>query len=238
MQSPVSSRLTRNQGKKMARQSMVMVLFSIMAAGVFFFVLMPKLIDIFFGFLGTGDLSFNQDDQVPPQLPVVLPLPESTKEGTLVVEGYGEPKTKVVVLNNGEKVGEVKVDDEGAFKYDLALTDGENKLTFYGIDDAENESSTTNGFIITLDQEPPALELENLTDGQEILSKSNQNYSIKGKTEARAKLYINDRSVYVDAEGKFQASYFLAEGNNELKFTIEDRAGNKAEKIFNVKFRF
>ncbi len=238
MQSATSSRLTRNQGKKIARQSLGMIIFAIVAVLVFIFILMPKLIGLFFNFIGTGDLSFKEEDTVPPQIPVVLPLPESTKEDQLLVEGYAEAKTKVIILNNSEKVGEVTVDDEGAFEYELILVNGDNSLSFYGIDEAENESTVTTPFTIVQDKEAPTLELENLTNGQEILSKSNQNYVIKGKTEPRAKLSVNERSIYVNADGGFQANYFLAEGDNELKFVMEDRAGNKAEQIITVKFRY
>ncbi|MCC6711310.1 MAG: hypothetical protein IT416_03080 [Candidatus Pacebacteria bacterium] len=238
MQSATSSRLTRNQGKKIARQSLGMIVFAILAVLVFIFILMPKLIGLFFNFIGTGDLSFKEEDTVPPQIPVVLPLPESTKEDQLLVEGYAEAKTKVIILNNSEKVGEVTVDDEGAFEYELILVNGDNSLSFYGIDEAENESTVTTPFTIVQDKEAPTLELENLTNGQEILSKSNQNYVIKGKTEPRAKLSVNERSIYVNADGGFQSNYFLAEGDNELKFVMEDRAGNKAEQIITVKFRY
>jgi hypothetical protein len=238
MQSATSSRLTRNQGKKIARQSLGMIIFAIVAVLVFIFILMPKLIGLFFNFIGTGDLSFKEEDTVPPQIPVVLPLPESTKEDQLLVEGYAEAKTQVVILNNSEKVGEVTVDDEGAFEYELSLVNGDNSLSFYGIDEAENESTVTTPFTIVQDKEAPTLELENLTNGQEILSKSNQNYVIKGKTEPRAKLSVNERSIYVSADGSFQSNYFLAEGDNELKFVMEDRAGNKAEQVLTIKFRY
>ena len=87
MQRTPSSRLARNQGKKIARQSITMIIFSIGVVILFFFVLMPRLIDLFFNFLGTGDLSFNNDDEIAPQIPVVLQLPEATKESKLKVEG-------------------------------------------------------------------------------------------------------------------------------------------------------
>jgi hypothetical protein len=237
MKRTATSRLTRNQGKKMARQSVGMIIFSIATIIIFFFVLMPRIIDIFFRFLGTGDLTFKEEDTIPPQVPVVLPLPESVSDSALLIEGYGEAKTKIIVVNNGEKVDELVVDDDGAFKYEVNLIDGENKLAFYGVDDAENES-TTKEVMVTLDTEAPTLELENLEDGQEILSKENQSYTIKGKTEPNSKLNINERSVYVDSEGNFKTSYYLQEGDNELKFIVEDRAGNQSERTIIVKFRY
>ncbi len=232
-----NSRLTRTQGKKIARQSVAMIVFSIVAVLVFFLVIMPRLINLFFNFLGTGDISFKEKDEVPPQVPIILPFPDSIKDAVLTIEGFAEAKSKVVVVKNGEQTDEIVVDDKGSFEYQLTLTEGENKLSFYGVDEAGNESNTTNDMFINLDNEAPILELENLTDGQEILAKENQNYAIKGKTEPHSKLHINDRSVYVDGEGSFKFSYYLQEGDNELKFKIEDRAGNVTEQTLMVKFR-
>lgn len=237
MKRRATSRLTKSQGKKMARQSVAMIIFSIAAVLIFFFVIMPRVIDIFFRFLGTGDLTFREEDTIPPQVPIVLPLPEAVNEAALLVEGYGEAKTKIVVVKNGEQIDEIEVDSEGLFEYEVELSDGENKLAFYGIDEAENESATKE-VMVSLDTEAPVLELENLEDGQEILSKENQSYTIKGKTEPSSRLNINDRSVYVDSEGNFKTSYYLQEGDNELKFTIEDQAGNQSERTITVKFRY
>jgi len=234
---PVSSRLARSQGKKIARQSAGMIFFSITGLLVFLFILMPRIIDIFFRFLGTGDISFKEVDTVAPQIPIVLPIPESTQESSISIEGYGEAASLVVIINNGESIEEVVVDDEGSFQYDLVLEEGENKLGFYGKDETENESDVKEIYV-NLDTEAPSLELENITDGQEILSKENQNYSIQGSTEAYSKLHINDRSVYVNSEGSFKSSYYLKEGDNTLKFIVEDKAGNITEQEFTVRFRY
>jgi len=211
--------------------------FSVLAVILFVFVIMPRAINIFFGFLGTGDINFKEEDNVPPQIPIVLPLPESVKESALMIEGYGEAESMVIIIKNGEEVDEIKVDDDGSFKYEANLSEGENKIGFYGKDEAENESDVKEVFV-TLDMESPTLELENLENGQEILLKENQSYLIKGKTEPHASLSINDRSGYVDGEGNFKVSYYLQEGDNELKFIIEDKAGNVTEQTLNIKFRY
>ena len=237
MQRTPSSRLARNQGKKIARQSITMIIFSIGVVILFFFVLMPRLIDLFFNFLGTGDLSFNNDDEIAPQIPVVLQLPEATKESKLKVEGYADAESQVIFVQNGEKKDEVKVDDKGSFSYELTLSEGENLIGLYSRDEAKNES-VVKEFKINLDTEAPGLELENLTDNQQIILKANQNYEIKGKTEPHAKLSINDRSVYVDSEGNFRTNYYLSEGDNQLKFIVEDQAGNKIEREVRVNFRY
>jgi len=221
----------------MARQSVIMIVFSVLAVILFLFVIMPRAINMFFGFLGTGDISFKEEDNVPPQIPIVLPLPESVKDAALMIEGYGEADSMLIVVKNGEEIDEIQIDDTGSFKYEIDLSDGENKIGFYGKDEAENESDVKE-VIVTLDMESPTLELENLENGQEILLKENQSYMIKGKTEPHAKLSINDRSGYVDGEGNFKVSYYLQEGDNELKFVIEDKAGNISEQTLNVKFRY
>ena len=129
------------------------------------------------------------------------------------------------------------MDDEGKFQYELALTEGENKIGAYGKDEAENESVVKEAKVV-LDTENPGLELENLTEDMQVITKENQNHSIQGKTEPYSRMTINDRTVYVDSEGIFSTSYYLQEGDNILKFKIEDKAGNFTEKEFRVNFKY
>ena len=143
----------------------------------------------------------------------------------------------MVVVVNGDEQDKFEVNESGEFEISANLTEGENLIAVYGIDEAENESEAKE-FKIIMDTEAPALMIDDLEDGRQIELKKNQNLSIKGTTEPGSNLKLNDRSVYVDSEGNFKTSFYLAEGDNVLKFVVTDRAGNQIQQEFKIGFRY
>jgi hypothetical protein len=237
MQRQFTSRLARRQSKKIARQSMLMIGLAIAGLLLFIFIIMPQAIQLFFRIFGSGNLDFVQADSVPPQVPVLSLLPEATKESTLELKGYGEAGSDVVVVRNGEEVGRSEVNSEGQFTYNLELIDGDNLMGIYGIDDADNQS-TSRSFLIVRDTEAPMLAFEDLEDDRQILLRENQNLQIRGETEPDSQLTLNDRSVYVKSDGTFSTSFYLNEGDNQLKFVVTDLAGNRTEREVRVNFKY
>lgn len=237
MQKTYSSRLARRQGKKMIRQSWLMIILAIVGAALFLFVLMPQIVQLFFRIFGNGDLTFSQEDTVPPQIPIVTPLPEATKENTIEINGFGEPDSQVVIVDNGEEMARTDVDQDGNFTYTLELADGDNEINVYGVDKAANESNTKT-FLVVKDNEAPGLAFEDLEDGKQITLRQNQTLTIRGETEPNSQLTLNDRNVYVSSDGTFSTSFYLNEGDNTLKFIVIDQADNRTEREVRVNFRY
>lgn len=233
-----SSRLTKTEKSKIEKQTFLYLFFGIVILLLFIFVLMPGLIKVFYGLIDKESTSSVEKDTVPPQVPILSMTPaEATYSATLNLKGYAEAKSKVVFLLNSEKTAEIDAADDGQFEYDLQLNDGENELAIYGVDEAGNESLKTRSYMITLDKEAPTLTIESPEDGATIELKKNRTLTIKGTTEPEAKVTINDRLVMADKEGNFSTNYYLAEGKNELKFEVVDKAGNKTERTISVEFR-
>lgn len=237
MKRRTSSRLARRQGKKIARQSVTMIVLSIAGLLLFLFVIMPQVVQLFFRFLGNGDLNLIQSDTVPPQVPIVASQVEATNQPKIDLEGFGEAESQVVVVVNGEEIDRVKVNEEGKFSYTLSLDEGENLVNLYGVDEADNESAGRQ-FIIVLDRENPALLFEDLADGKQLTGKDQQNFQIRGETEPDSQLTLNERNVYVRSDGTFVAQIYLQEGENTLKFIVIDQAGNRTEQGVRVNFRY
>jgi bacillopeptidase F len=231
-----SSRLARRQGKKMMRQSALMIFLAIAGLLLFVFVIMPQAVQLFFRIIGTGDLSSTANDTVPPQVPVVTLTPEATKETSLAIEGFGEADSEVVVVINGQEVGRTAVDTEGKFTYTLSLEEGENTVSLYGVDEAGNESHTRD-FTVTQDNQAPTLAFEDLENGKQVTLRKNQTLEIRGETEVGAQLILNDRTVFVRTDGTFSTSLFLQEGDNALHFVATDKAGNTTDRSVTVNFR-
>lgn len=233
----VSSRLAAKEQKKLSRQTFIMMAASIIIVLLFVFVILPLVVRIFFQFIDKGS-PFEPSDTVPPQAPIIQSPINATNSAILPISGVAEAESTVVFVLNGSRLDEIEANNDGKFKYDLPLNEGENLLGLYSIDAAGNESIKTKNYNILYDSESPILEIEFPQDGQEITLRKNQVVEIKGKTESGAKVYINDRLSYPNALGEFKSRYSLSEGENILKFKAVDKGGNINEMEIKVNFKF
>lgn len=233
----VSSRLARKEQKKLSRQTFGVVVLSVVILLFFIFVLLPGGVKLFFSFLDSNT-GLEETDTLPPQVPILSSPVEATFSASVKLTGFAEPKSKVVVVANGEKDGEIDVADDGDFEYNLALTEGQNEFTLYSKDEAENESAMTKNYSILFDKDIPTIDIESPENGVQIEAKKNQNIEVKGKTEAGAKMYLNDRLVFVKGDGSFSSNYLLSEGENILTFLVVDKAGNTSKTELKVHFRY
>ncbi len=229
------SRLTKRQQKKLVRQTVLIVLAAILLLAGFIFLIVPLLVRLT-GMVFDGG-SILESDTIPPQPPVLASPTNATNSATLPISGVGEAGAKAVIVLNGERLADVEIDDEGEFEYRLPLTEGENKLTVFSVDEAENESVRTRDYLIELDTEAPMIEIESPAEGSTVELRRNQLTTIRGKTEPNARVSIDGRLVYANAEGNFSSTYELKEGENKIEIRATDRGGNESEKVLTVTFR-
>jgi hypothetical protein len=233
----VTSRLTKHEQKKVAKQTAMIIGVAAIVALLFFFVVIPGIIR-WVGSALDGNINTDLADTIPPQVPVLTAPPEATPSAKLAFKGYTESKATVFFVVNGEKSEQVSTDDKGDFLADVALTPGENTVAAYATDQAGNESALSKQYLIIMDDEPPKLELKDLTDGQSFETRQNQLLTVNGTTESKARVYLNDRLVFARADGTFSTRHQLSEGENILKFKIIDPAGNQSEKELKVSFKY
>ncbi len=232
------SRLSRKKQQQMVRQTVLIVLTAIFLLAAFIFFIMPQFIRLADGLLNGNGSLIEESDEIPPQTPILSAPVSATNSATLPISGVGEANSQVVLVVNGEQQAEVEIDDEGEFDFEVDLTEGENALAVFSIDEAGNESVQTREYQVSLDTEAPEIEIESPEDGSTIELRKNQITTIKGTTDPQSKVFINDRLVYARSDGSFSMSFKLEEGDNTLKFKVEDKGGNTSEKEILVKFRF
>jgi len=172
-------------------------------------------------------------DTTPPPPPDIFPVEEFTKGGSIRLSGGTEAGASVKVNLNGRK-REVIANSTGKFAILVNLQKGENKVTFTSTDTAGNESETAGPVRIFLDNEPPELVIEKPQDGE---NSRDMQISVEGKTEQDARVTINGRVALVENDGSFSLTVNLNEGNNELKITSTDRAGNETELTLGVNYQ-
>ncbi len=231
-----SSRIVRKERKKVLKQTAIIFFVTILVVLGFIFVVIPGFIRIINSVLDTSNPFFETDD-IPPQVPIVSAPIAGTNEQTLTLSGFGEAGSEVYIIVNGERSEPISVGDDGSFTTDVQLTEGENVLSAYSVDEAENESATSRSFTTVLDTEIPTLTLEDFENGQEFVSRANQNRVLNGQTEPNAKVYVNGRLVLPDSEGVFKTTLQLTEGENKVMFKVEDRGGNVYEEERTVTFQ-
>ena len=117
------------------------------------------------------------------------------------------------------------------------MEEGDNTISAYSIDEAENESSMTREYKTLLDTKAPELEILEPGDGDSFESRANQSITLKGKTDVGAKIYVNKRAVFPNSDGEFKHTIRLEEGENKIEVLAEDKAKNstKMELVFNFK---
>lgn len=232
----VNSRLARHEQKKAMRQTIIYLGASVILIVAFIFVIMPGFLRLVAS-MGGSSLSDQNDDTIPPQIPFIAAPPQATSSAEIVISGYGEPESEVVFVLNGSEADRKTIDTEGNFEIELPLTEGENTIAAYSIDANKNESDVGRTYTVLMDNQAPEIEVSEPKPDQTIELRANQQLTVKGKTEPNARVMVNGRLAFADAEGNFSSTYQLSEGENKITIEAEDAAGNKGQTELMVTFR-
>lgn len=232
------SRLSKFQQRKVLTQSLVLLFFSIAFLVLFIFIILPltaRIVDLIPSKSSTSQTDPNQG--IPPQTPMLLPILSATNSAQLSVSGYGEANTTMTLYNNTTRVQEIQASADGQFSFtDFVISDGDNAIVVSSRNSAGTESRSV-AHIITLDSTSPSLVIQQPTDGSTVTVKRDQVISIKGQTDPKTKVFLNDKFLFIDGLGNFTGTFQLIEGDNTLNFHLSDEAGNVTDKTIKVSFR-
>lgn len=230
----VSSRLIKKERTKIVKQTVWFVVFGVILVLVFIFFVLPLFFRVIDSILNTNPLP--EEESVILQAPVLVAPVAATHSAELKIEGIGQPKTKAVLVVNGEKGPQVDTADDGSFSGVVQLTSGENSIVAYTMDEKENESNPSRDYRVILDNEAPKLELKEPEEGKTFDSKQKL-ITVSGTTDPGVKLYLNDRFFSPKADGGFSTTFSLNDGENILKIRAIDQAGNQSEVERKVTFK-
>ena len=222
----VSSRLIKKERSKILKQTLWAVIGGVALVAAFIFLVLPTFINTVNSVLNTNPI--NEEGAVIIQAPDLVAPVTATYSGQLAISGVGTTGTKTVVVVNGNPATELDNSDDGTFSTTIELTEGENSLTAYSVDDRGNESKTGRTYIIVKDTQTPSLEVTEPQEGQQYESKQTV-INVVGKTEPNTKIYLNNRFFLPKADGSFSTSFSLNGGENILKIKAIDAAGNQVE---------
>jgi len=161
-------------------------------------------------------------------------IPTATNSAKFLIIGNALNVELLDVYLNDKKIKEIPLSTD-SFDEELGeLSIGENKLYLVGRDKNKKILKKTPVYTILYKPEKPKLEIEKPFDGEKI---EKEEIKIIGSTDKETFIKINDMPVVVDALGNFQSSIKLQVGENKIKITAEDQAGNIEEKILTVNYQ-
>ncbi|MEW5761419.1 MAG: hypothetical protein AB1779_11710, partial [Candidatus Thermoplasmatota archaeon] len=136
-------------------------------------------------------------------------------------------KKKIYLNGSLDEYANLTIDDENVevidlkFSYLIELDEGENLIKIKAFDYAGN--AIEKEMKIFLDTIPPYLEIIEPKYNKTM----NEKINIKGKTEPKAKVYINEIEVFVNEKGEFNYTLKLKIGENKIEIRSLDSLGNE-----------
>lgn len=228
------SRLIQQEQKKAVKQSVFLLGASVVIVIVFIAFGLPLFFSVFVKLFGGG--ASTNDNQFPPQVPVLSAPVTATSSAQLPLTGYTESEAEVTIVRNGEQLETITADEAGSFEITIQLEKGNNDIALFA-KRGEQESDLSRTYTVLLDTEKPKIELQEPQENQEFQSRTQQNITVKGKTDIDAKVLLNGRTVYPSDDGTFSTTYQLQEGENVLTFIAQDEAKNETKIERKVKFK-
>lgn len=220
----------------MARKAVLLISLSIALFLVLIFFGIPTLARFaaFVGELGSSSEPILLEDKTPPAPPFIETLPTHSNKQKLTLNGNSEAGSTLKIFKHGENVKETLVDDSTSFSLEISLEIGENNIRATATDKAGNESDSSRTQTVIYDKEPPVLEIGKPQNGESFFGA--RTITVEGKTEADARLTVNERVAIVDPEGNFSLVFTLSEGENLITVKAVDQAENEIEKTITVNY--
>ena len=238
MKERLSSRLAKKEEARNLRRALLFSFLTLALALGLIFLGTPALIKmaIFIGNLRSASVPIETKDTLPPAPPKLKPLPAATNSAQITLEGFAEAGSTVEIFLSGISTKKTITETDGSFLVsNLELTLGRNEIEVQATDKAGNTSQKSNKLVIIYDETPPDLIIKEPVKGASFFTPEKQ-IEIKGETEPEATVTVNGRFVIVDSEGKFNYPLTLSEGENRIKITATDQAGNQTEEEITINY--
>lgn len=174
-------------------------------------------------------------DKTPPAAPRLNPQNLYTNNPKITISGSAESATTVTLSNNGTKVDDQLVGNDGQFSFkDVRLKEGSNIFTAQASSNLNLQSTISNQVQVILDTIAPKLTVDQPTDGA---TATNQYLTVSGKTDPRVTLTVNDQQQVVAADGSFSGVVTLTQaGPVVITVIATDDAGNQTKITRNITY--
>ena len=222
------TRLERIRGRKAGIQGVVYLL----VAGLIVIAMIVwgvKGIASLAGMFVKPDTDMTDQYELKPTPPIFSDVPEATFSATVNISGFAQPGVDVALYLNGAEVERKLTAESGTFKFEeVPVSEGENTIYAYSLTSRDLTSEKS---------KEPKVTLDSPRDGDVFRGQTQRIANFAGAVdEAGSKVYIGERMVIVQSDGKFTLPYQLVEGDQEIQIRAVDHAGN--ENISTIKLRW
>lgn len=227
----LSTRRAKIEERRAQKQAFLAILITGVLGLLFLFVLLPLILRVAIS-LARNENPFQTEvsDTLPPQKPVIEPIPPYRQEKEIEVKGFTEAKAVVKLIVDGEEFGQQTASDtDGSFSFTVNLDEGEHQYWLFAEDEAGNSSGITQQYMVTIDATRPTLEVSEPQNNQTFTLPREKTITVAGKMSEKGLVFVNGSRNTTDEEGNFSTRIQLGEGENTVKFYAEDEAGNRSD---------
>ena len=162
-------------------------------------------------------------------------LPTATNSSRIIVGGSVSNLSTVDFFLNSEKVKEILLNSSDLFSEEIGdLHKGQNIIYVQGsLRDSKNIKKSRE-FTVIYKPDKPKLDMSEPSDKSKT---QKQEIKIKGSTDKEVFIKINELPVVVDAQGNFEATVQLKDGENIFTVIAIDIAGNVETKTISVTYQ-
>lgn len=161
-------------------------------------------------------------------VPKLDTITSATNSANIKVSGEGSKDQTIALYINKEITDKTTVDKKNKFVFEnVELNKGENIIQVRAIE-KDKKSAYSEDVTIIYKKDPPSLSIDSPSNDQSF-SKDENTVKVTGKTDANAKVTVNDHWTIVDENGNFSYNLPLQSGENKIKIAATDEAGNKKE---------
>ncbi|PIR99154.1 hypothetical protein COT87_00975 [Candidatus Collierbacteria bacterium CG10_big_fil_rev_8_21_14_0_10_44_9] len=190
------------------------------------------------GFLIENNNTPFAETELRPTPPIFSDIPEATYSAVVKIAGYAQPGLDVILYINGAEYDRKLVAESGTFAFEtVKLSEGDNNAYAYTATIHDLRSEQSKNYVIVLDTTKPIVIIETPKEGEVFRGQGQRITNFAGSVnELGSKVFIGERMVILQADGKFTLPYQLVEGDQEIPIRAIDKAGN--EEIRTVKLRW
>ncbi|MFH2085601.1 MAG: hypothetical protein ABII21_02350 [bacterium] len=232
-----TSRLERVRSRKAGKQGIIyLILALLLIVGTIGWGL-PAVANLA-GYLIKTDNTPIVVTELRPTPPIFSDIPEATYSAQVRIAGFAQPGLEVILYLNGTETERKLVSESGTFTFDkVSLSEGDNSVYAYTSTVRNLMSEQSKTYTIVVDTTKPTVTIDAPKDGEVFRGQSQRITTFTGGVnEEGAKVFIGDRMVIVQSEGKFSLPYQLVEGDQEIQIKAIDHAGN--EGMSSIKLRW
>ncbi len=232
-----TSRLERVKSRKAGKQGIIYLVVSLLLIAATITWGLPIVAKLS-GYLVKTSSTPELTNDLRPTPPIFSDIPEATYSAQVKIAGFAQPGLEVILYINGAETERNVVSESGTFVFDkVMLGDGENSAYAYTATSHNLQSEKSKQYVITVDNTKPVVKIEVPKENEVFRGQSQRIVNFSGSVDdVSAKVYLGDRMVIVQSDGKFSLPYQLVEGDQEIPIKATDKAGNVGESMIKLRW--